>query len=79
MNRGLRHHWTGYHEPDIAQSKGRIPVAHDPTRRSLRMLAVIGALLALPLLAACNNSEEDDDDDDDDGMRRPAAVLVLPR
>jgi len=52
-------------------------VAHDPTRRSLRMLAVIGALAALPLLAACNDSEEDDDDDDDDGMARPAAVLVV--
>jgi hypothetical protein len=50
----------------------------DPTRRSLRMLAVIGALAALPLLAACNDSEEDDDDnDDDDGMGRPAAVLVV--
>jgi hypothetical protein len=49
----------------------------DPTRRSLRMLAVIGALAALPLLAACNDSEEDDDDGDDDGMARPAAVLVV--
>lgn len=59
------------------RSKGT-PVAHDPTRRSLRMLAVIGALAALPLLAACNDSEEDDDDDnDDDGMARPAAVLVV--
>ena len=53
------------------------PVAHDPTRRSLRMLAVIGALAALPLLAACNDSEEDDDDNDDDSMGRPAAVLVV--
>ncbi|MFI7680693.1 hypothetical protein [Actinophytocola sp. NPDC049390] len=53
-------------------------MAHDPTRRSLRMLAVIGALAALPLLAACNDSEEDDDDgDDDEGMGRPAAVLVV--
>ncbi|HEX6353154.1 hypothetical protein [Actinophytocola sp.] len=50
----------------------------DPARRSLRMLAVIGALAALPLLAACNDSEEgDDDNDDDDGMGRPAAVLVV--
>lgn len=49
----------------------------DPARRSLRMLAVIGALAALPLLAACNDSEEDDDGDDDDGMGRPAAVLVV--
>jgi hypothetical protein len=51
----------------------------DPTRRRpLRMLAVIGALAALPLLAACNDSEEDDDDDgDDDGMGRPAAVLIV--
>ena len=55
-----------------------MPVALDPTRRSLRMLAVIGALAALPLLAACNDSEEDDDDnDDDDSMGRPAAVLVV--
>ena len=53
-------------------------MAHDPTRRSLRMLAVIGALAALPFLAACNDSEEDDDDDnDDDSMGRPAAVLVV--
>jgi hypothetical protein len=52
----------------------------DPTRRRpLRMLAVIGALAALPLLAACNDSEEDDDDGDDDGMARPAAVLVVPQ
>jgi hypothetical protein len=42
------------------------------------MLAVIGALAALPLLAACNDSSEDgDDNDDDDGMARPAAVLVV--
>jgi hypothetical protein len=41
------------------------------------MLAVIGALAALPLLAACNDSEEDDDDNDDDSMGRPAAVLVV--
>ncbi|HWM07116.1 MAG TPA: hypothetical protein VNP92_32665 [Actinophytocola sp.] len=54
-------------------------MAHDPTRRSLRLLAVIGALAALPLLAACNDSEEDDDDgDDDDGMRGPAVVMVVP-
>ena len=53
-------------------------MALDPFRRSLRMLAVIGALAALPLLAACNDSEEGDDDDgDDDGMARPAAVLVV--
>lgn len=52
-------------------------MAHDPTRRSLRSLVVLGALLALPLLASCNDSEEDDDDDDDDGMARPAAVLVV--
>lgn len=51
-------------------------MAHDPTRRSLRSLVVLGALLALPLLAACNDSD-DDDDDDDDGMARPAAVLVV--
>lgn len=51
----------------------------DPTRRSLRMLAVIGALAALPLLAACNDSDggDDDNDDDDDSMGRPAAVLVV--
>jgi hypothetical protein len=53
-------------------------MASAPWHRSLRMLAVIGALAALPLLAACNDSEEDDDDgDDDDGMARPAAVLVV--
>jgi hypothetical protein len=53
-------------------------MALDPTRRSLRMLAVIGALAALPLLAACNDSEEDDDDgDDDDGMARPAVVMIV--
>jgi hypothetical protein len=52
-------------------------MALDPFRRSLRMLAVIGALAALPLLAACNDSEEDDDDDDDDGMARPAVVMVV--
>jgi hypothetical protein len=50
----------------------------DPLRRSLRLLAVIGAFAALPLLAACNDSDGDDDDnDDDDGMGRPAAVLVV--
>jgi hypothetical protein len=54
-------------------------MALDPTRRSLRMLAVIGTLALLPLLAACNDSEEDDDDDDDDGMARPAVVLVVSR
>jgi hypothetical protein len=64
-------------EPDISSTEGKFPVAHDPTRRSLRMLAVIGALAALPLLAACNDSEEDDDDGDDDSMGRPAAVLVV--
>jgi hypothetical protein len=60
--------------------EGKLRMAHDPTRRSLRMLAVIGALAALPLLAACNDSEEDDDDgDDDDSMRaRPAVVVVVP-
>jgi len=53
-------------------------MALDPTRRSPRLLAVIAALVALPLLAACNDSEEDDDDDDDDGMgARPAVVLVV--
>lgn len=53
-------------------------MALDPTRRSLRILVVMGALAALPLLAACNDSEEDDDDDDDDGMgARPAAVLIV--
>jgi len=53
-------------------------MALDPTRR-FRLLAVIGALAALPLLAACNDSEEDDDDDDDDdGMRaRPAVVMMV--
>ena len=65
-------------ESDISPTEGTCPVALDPTRRSLRMLAVIGALAALPLLAACNDSEEDDDDnDDDDSMGRPAAVLVV--
>lgn len=57
-------------------------MAHDPARRSLRWLVVLGAFLALPLLAACNDSEEDDDDDDDDGMgamSRPAVVLVVDR
>ena len=51
----------------------------DPKRRfSIRLLAVMGALVALPMLAACNDSEEDDDDDgDDDSMGRPAAVLVV--
>jgi hypothetical protein len=53
-------------------------MALDPTRRTWRTLAVIGALAALPLLAACNDSDGDDDDDDDDGMgARPAAVLVV--
>jgi hypothetical protein len=53
-------------------------MALDPTRRSWRTLMVIGALAALPLLAACNDSEEGDDDDgDDDSMARPAAVLVV--
>ncbi|MCT2584386.1 hypothetical protein [Actinophytocola gossypii] len=52
-------------------------MALDPKRR-FRLLAVIGALAALPLLAACNDSEEDDDDDDDDGMRaRPAIVMMV--
>jgi hypothetical protein len=63
--------------PDISPTKGHTTMALDPTRRSLRMLAVIGALAALPLLAACNDSEEDDDDDDDDGMARPAVVMVV--
>jgi hypothetical protein len=62
--------------PDISPTKGH-HMALDPTRRSLRMLAVIGALAALPLLAACNDSEEDDDDDDDDGMARPAIVMMV--
>jgi hypothetical protein len=53
-------------------------MAQDPFRRSLRTFAVIGALVALPLLAACNDAEGGDDDDgDDDGMARPAAVLVV--
>lgn len=51
----------------------------EPRRWSIRLLAVIGALVALPMLAACNDSEEDDDDDDDDGMARPAVVLVVPQ
>ena len=54
-------------------------MALDPKRR-FRLLAVMGALAALPLLAACNDSEEDDDgdDDDDDGMRaRPAIVMMV--
>jgi hypothetical protein len=49
----------------------------DPLRRSLRMLAVVGALAALPFLAACNDSDDDDDNDDDDSMGRPVAVLVV--
>lgn len=52
-------------------------MALDPTRRSLRMLAVLGAFVMLPLLAACNDSEEDDDDGDDDEGMRPATVLVV--
>ena len=52
-------------------------MALDPTRRSLRMLAVLGAFAALPLLAACNDSEEDDDGGDDDEGMRPATVLVV--
>lgn len=52
----------------------------DPLRRSLRLLAVIGAFATLPLLAACNDSDDgDDNDDDDDGMGRPAVVLVVPQ
>jgi hypothetical protein len=51
-------------------------MAHDPTRRSLRLLAVMAALVALPLLAACNDSEEDDDDDDSMGTR-PVAVVIM--
>ena len=52
---------------------------HDPTRRSLRLLAVMGTLAAVLFLAGCNDSREDDDDDDDDddGMARPVAVLVV--
>jgi hypothetical protein len=59
--------------------EGKSPMALDPTRRSLRMLAVLGAFAALPLLAACNDSEEDDDDGDDDEGMRPATVLVVSR
>ncbi|GAA3059743.1 hypothetical protein [Actinokineospora globicatena] len=55
-------------------------MAHDPTaRRPLRLLAVVGALAMLPLLAACGD-DDDDDGDDDDSLRstaRPAAVLVI--
>jgi hypothetical protein len=56
-------------------------MALDPTRRTWRTLAVIGAFAALPLLAACNDTGDGDDDDDgdDDGMARPAAVLVIPQ
>jgi hypothetical protein len=63
-------------EPDKPPQKGRF-MAHDPKRRSLRWLVVLGAVLALPLLAACNDSEEDDDDEDDDGMGRPAVVMMV--
>jgi hypothetical protein len=51
----------------------------DPSRRSPRLLAVIGALALLPMLAACNDAEDgdDDDDDDDDGMGRPAVVMMV--
>jgi hypothetical protein len=53
-------------------------MALDPRRRPLRLLAVIGALAMLPLLAACNDSDNDDDDDDDDGMgARPVAVMIV--
>jgi hypothetical protein len=70
------HRQDGY-IPDKSPTKGS-SMSLDPMRRSLRMLVVIGALAALPLLAACNDSEEgDDDDNDDDGMGRPAAVLVV--
>jgi hypothetical protein len=57
--------------------KGR-SMAFDPTRDSLRLLAVTAALAALPLLAACNDSEEDDDDDDDAMGTRPAVVVIHP-
>lgn len=62
--------------PDMSSTKGTF-MPLEPRRWSIRLLAVIGALAALPLLAACNDSEEDDDDDDDDGMGRPAVVLVV--
>jgi hypothetical protein len=52
-------------------------MALDPTRYSLRLLAAIAALAALPLLAACNDSEEDDDDDDEGMGARPAAVMIV--
>jgi hypothetical protein len=53
-------------------------MALDPARRSPRLLAVMGALLLLPLFAACNDTgDDDDDDDDDDSMGRPAAVLIV--
>jgi hypothetical protein len=62
--------------PDMS-TKGRF-MPLEPRRWSIRLLAVIGALVALPMLAACNDSEEDDDDDnDDDSMGRPAVVLVV--
>ncbi|HEU5473357.1 MAG TPA: hypothetical protein VFV67_22160 [Actinophytocola sp.] len=53
-------------------------MALDPTRRRpFRLLAVMAALVALPLLAACNDSEEDDDDDDDGMGGKPVAVMIV--
>ena len=52
-------------------------MALDPRRRPLRLLAVIGALAMLPLLAACNDSDNDDDDDDDGMGARPVAVMIV--
>ncbi|MGH3758162.1 hypothetical protein [Actinophytocola sp.] len=53
----------------------------DKKRRSFRMLAVLAAMFATLVLAACNDSEGDDDgddDEDDEGMRaRPAVVLTV--
>ena len=53
-------------------------MAHDPTRRSLRMLAVLASFALLPLLASCNDDEGGDDDDgeDDDGMRAPIVMIA---